>query len=81
MYRVQEGDPGLVVGREDRVADARERDRIAALAGHDAAPGTMQGFTKATDDRADQREEAEAHPIVYGGLDPEAVPRFDEEVV
>ena len=41
----------------------------------------MQQFTQAADDHADQREEGEANAIVYAGLDPEAVARFDEEVV
>jgi len=35
--RVEEGDPGLVVGRDDRVTDALERDRVAPFAGKDAA--------------------------------------------
>ena len=77
--RVQEGHPGLGVGRDDRVADARERDRVAALAGRDAAPGAVQGFTQAADERADQHEERQGNRIVCG-VDPEGVVRFEEEV-
>src|SRR6202041_1398982 len=72
---------GLVVGCNERVADARERDRVAAFVGHDAPTGTVQQFTQAAYERTDQHEEREASPIVHGDLDPEAVARFDEKVV
>ena len=36
-----------------------------ALVGHDAAPGAVQGFAQAADDRADQHEEAQGDRVVY----------------
>ena len=50
-----------------------------ALGGHDAAPGPVQGFAQAADDRADQHEEAQGDRVVYGS-DLKGVKRVDEEV-
>jgi hypothetical protein len=55
--RVQEDQPGLGVGRDDRVADAREGDRVAALAGRDAAARAVHRFRQAADGRAGQHEQ------------------------
>ena len=51
-----------VVGGDDRVADARERDRVAALAGRDAAAVSRIQPSSPLHDRADQQEQPDARP-------------------
>jgi hypothetical protein len=77
--RIQEGHPGLGVGREDGVAEARQRDRVAALAGRGAAVRAVQGFTQAADDHPGQREERQGGG--GGARDVGGVVRSDEDVI
>ena len=57
--RVQVGDPGAGVCGDDRVADARQGDRVAPLAGGAAASGPVQDFRQRANHHAGQHEQSQ----------------------